>query len=190
VTLAVIPKTEFDNTRLYEQAASAYLEILDTAGKPPRLSEVITTICENHPNYDATQLETWLKDPEFDTYLKGRRQRHLIERTAAKLVAAEMGAALGVRAIEALQNRLRENPENIRDKDLITMAQLGMTLNAGIDKDLTEATGDVKITMHLKDVLIGLPPERAAILMAEYGRAMASPKAKAELIDVSGCTEE
>jgi hypothetical protein len=37
----------------------------------------------------------------------------------------------------------------------------------------------------MKDVLIGLPPERAAAVMAEYGRSIASPKGKGEVIDAS-----
>ena len=180
----------FDKDLLFEQAATHYLDILDETGRPPRNGALVRSICEQHPNYDAVLIETNLKDPEFDTYLRSRRQRHLIERTAAKLVAAEMGSRLGVDALATLQERLAVNPDSISNKDLLAMAKVGMDLNAGIDKDLTEATGDVKITMHLKDVLVGLPPERAAILMAEYGRAMASPKAKGEIIDASGCDEE
>lgn len=182
MSLAVIPRTEFDTTMLFEQAASTYLDILDETSKPPKLNELVSTICENHPNYDAVQLETWLKDPEFDTYLKGRRQRHLIERTAAKLLAAEMGSRLGVKALERLMERLENSAEDVKDKDLIAIAQLGMSLNAGIDKDLTEATGDVKITMNLKNVLMNLPAERAAALGAAYARTLASP-GYAEVID-------
>jgi hypothetical protein len=75
--------------------------------------------------------------------------------------------------------------------DLIALAKLGMDLNAGVDKDLTEITGDAKVTINLKNLLIGLPPERAAALMGEYGRVMASPQAKVEIIDAdSDDTEE
>jgi hypothetical protein len=190
MNLTIVPKAEFDHERLYSQAASTYLDILDGDGRPPKVDYVVDVLCEKHPHYDAVQVATWLNDPEFDTYLKTRRQRHLIERTAAKLVAAEMGAALGVKAIGRLQDRLNDPGANIKDKDLIAMAQLGMTLNAGIDKDLTEATGDVKITMNLKNVLVGLPPERAAALGAAYARTLASPGAKAEVIDASSCTED
>lgn len=189
--LAVVDKpVPFDTDLLYEQAASRYLDMLDAEGRPPKLGRVVESLCEAHPNYDRIQVDTWLKQGDFTTYLRGRRQRHLIERTAAKLLAAELGSRLGVDALVALQDRLVENPDSLKPRDLIDMAKLGMDLNASIDKDLTEATGDVKITMHLKDVLVGLPPERAAILMAEYGRAMASPKAKAEIVDVIDATEE
>jgi hypothetical protein len=188
-TGVAIREPEFDRDRIFQQASTHYLEMLDSTGKPPKREELIASLCESHPNYDAVQLRTLLNESEFDSALKTRRQRHLVERTAAKLLAAEMGSRLGVDAIEALQKRLKDKPDSIAAKDLVEMAKLGMNLNASIDKDLTEATGDVKITMHLKDVLIGLPPERAAILMAEYGRAMASPRAKGEVIDGSS-TEE
>jgi hypothetical protein len=191
MNLAVTKRVElFDTDLLYEQSASHYLNILDIEGRPPKIARVVESLCEAHPHYDRTQVATWLAQGDFTTYLRGRRQRHLIERTAAKLVAAEMGSCIGVEALTIMQDRMRADPDSIKFRDLLEAAKVGMDLNASIDKDLTEATGDVKITMHLKDVLVGLPPERAAILMAEYGRAMASPKAKAEIIDASSTEEE
>jgi hypothetical protein len=174
-----------DKDRLYEQSASRWLEMLDNEGRTPKIARVIEAVCEAHPSYDMETVAYCLQAKEFDAYLKDRRKRHLIERTAARLVAAEMGAQLGVGALERLQERLDE----MSDKDLISVAKLGMELNAGIDRDLTEVTGDAKITINLKNILVGLPPERAAVLMGEYGRAMASPKAKGGVIDAD-CTEE
>ncbi len=179
-----------DTDLLFERVASIYLDTLDETTKPLKTPELVHAICEKHPTYNAEDVGAALKTPEFDAYLKTRRQRHLIERTAAKLLAAEMGARVGVLALDKLQDRLEKRSDDIKTKDLIEAAKLGMTLNSSIDKDLTEATGDVKITMQIKDVLIGLPPERAAAIMAEYGRTMASPKAKAEIIDASGAEEE
>lgn len=192
MSLVLAEKKEvFDRDLLFERAASRWLDLLDAEGKAPKLYRVIEAVCEAHPSYDQEQVTLCLQSGDFEDHLRSRRQRHLIERTAAKLVAAEMGSRLGVDALAALQERLATEPDSLKTGDLIAIAKLGMELNAGIDKDLTEATGDVKIAVHLKDVLIGLPPERAAILMAEYGRKMASPKAKAEIIDASSdCTEE
>jgi hypothetical protein len=186
----VVAKKEvgFSVDAMYESAASHYLDVLDETGRPLKTRDLVVSLCENHPNYDAVQIETLLKEPEWDAYLKTRRQRHLVERTAGKLLAAEMGSRLGVKALEVMQGRLDDSPGTINNKDLVEMAKLGMNLNASIDKDLSEITGDPKITMHLQNVLIGLPPERAAILMSEFGRAMASPKAKGEIID--GCSTE
>ncbi len=166
-----------DRDRLYEQAASRWLEFLDSEAKPPKMVRVIEAVCEAHPSYDLDTVTYSLESDEFDTYLKTRRKRHLVERTAAKLVAAEMGAQLGVGALERLQERLDE----MSDKDLIAVAKLGMELNADVDKDLTEITGDAKISIQMKDVIIGLPPERAAAIMSAYGRSLASPSG--EVID-------
>lgn len=185
----VTREPEFDIGRIHEQIASYYLKVLDETGKPLKHKQLARAFCENHPNYDEVQIETYIEEPEFDAYLKTRRQRHLVERTAAKLLAAEMGSRLGVSALETLQRRLDTRPDDIAAKDLVEMAKLGMNLNSSIDKDLTKVTGDAKITIQIKDVLIGLPPERAAAVMAEYGRSMASPKAKGEIIDGSS-TEE
>lgn len=192
MSLVLADKTEkFDREELFERAASHYLEMLDSEGKAPKLNRVVEAVCAAHPCYDSEQVALYLRSSDFNDYLLGRRRRHLIERTAARLVAAEMGSRLGVDALEALRQRLVFDPDSIKTSELIAIAKLGMDLNAGVDKDLTEATGDVKIAVHLKDVLIGLPPERAAALMAEYGRAMASPRAKGEIIDASGSyTEE
>lgn len=166
-----------DRDRLYEQAASQWLEMLDSEARAPKMTRVIEAICEAHPSYDMETVTYSLESKEFAAYLHGRRKTHLIERTAAKLVAAEMGAQLGVGALERLQERLDE----MSDKDLIAVAKLGMELNAGIDKDLTEITGDAKISIQMKDVLIGLPPDRAAAIMSAYGRSVASPSG--EVID-------
>ena len=105
------------------------------------------------------------------------------------MVAAEIGSRIAVDALEELQDRIKH--PGMKTSDLIALAKLGMDLNAGVDKDLTEITGDAKVTINLKNLLIGLPPERAAALMGEYGRVMASPQAKAEIIDAdSDDTEE
>jgi len=188
LVLADKPDT-FDRDRLYEQAASHYLDILDETGKAVRIPALAESLCEAHPNYDLEQVKTLLGAPEFETYLQTRRRTHLINSTAAKLVAAEIGSRIAVDALEELQQRIKR--PGMKTGDLIALAKLGMDLNAGVDKDLTEITGDAKVTINLKNLLIGLPPERAAALMGEYGRVMASPQAKAEIIDAdSDDTEE
>lgn len=182
MSIALAKRDEgMDKDRLYEQAASRWLEMLDNEGRTPKMARVIEAVCEAHPSYDMETVAYCLQAKEFDAYLKDRRKRHLIERTAARLVAAEMGAQLGVGALERLQERL----DDMSDKDLIAVAKLGMELNAGVDRDLTEVTGNAQITIQMKDVLIGLPPERAAAVMAEYGRSIASPKGKGGVIDAS-----
>jgi hypothetical protein len=190
VTGLALRDPDFDPRRMWEQCASLYLETLDRTGKPPRQTVLVESLCNNHPNYDAVQVATWLNDPEYDKYLQTRRREHLVQRTAAKLLAAEMGASLGVMALERIQERLENGANGIPTKDLVAVAKLGMDLNASIDKDLDEVTGNPKITVQIRDVLVGLPPERAAILMAELGRSMASPKAKGEVIDGTGYSEE
>lgn len=177
----------FDKDVLYEQAASVYCDILDTTNKPPKVPAIVQTLTLEHPEYDAVEVEQWLKDKEFDTYLQSRRKDHLINRTAAKLLAAELGSRIAVDALARLQDKM--DADDVSAKDLVAIAKLGMDLNASVDKDLNEVTGDAKVTINLKNLLIGLPPERAAVLMSEYGRTMASPKMKAEIIDASGSTE-
>ncbi|MDD4986907.1 MAG: hypothetical protein PHQ43_14260 [Dehalococcoidales bacterium] len=184
MTLALAKRDEgLDRDRLFEQAASRWLEMLDNEARPPKISRVIDAVCEAHPAYDLETVSYNLQSQDFDTYLQGRRKQHLIGRTAAKLVAAEMGARVGVRALDEIQVKL-ENGE-LTAKELIEVAKLGMNLNADIDKDLTEVTGDAKVTIEMKNVLIGLPPERAAAIMGEYGRMVASPKGRGEVIDAS-----
>lgn len=176
---------EFDRSLLYERAASRYLDLLDEEGRHPRLERIAKLILEQHPFYDAEQVILSLKSSEFDQYLQTRRRDHLLQRTAAKLLAAETGARIGVSSLQELMDRLSD-PEckaRMKTKDLIALAKLGLDLNAEIDKDLTEVTGDGKVTIEMKNVLIGLPPDRAAAVLAEYARSITSPKAKAEIED-------
>lgn len=188
MTLALVKRDEgLDRDQLFERAASHWLEMLDSDSRPPRMSRVIEAVCEAHPSYAPEIVARNLQSQDFDTYLQSRRKQHLIGRTAAKLVAAEIGARVGVRALDEIQAKLESG--ELTTKELIEVAKLGMTLNAGIDKDLTEVTGDAKVTIEMKNVLIGLPPERAAAVMAEYGRMVASPKGIGEVIDAS-CDSE
>lgn len=176
-----------DRDLLFEQAASCYLDLYEEVGKPPKMLAVLERLCDKHSEYDRRQVAEILATKEFSDYLMERRRRHLLEGVAARMVAAEMGAIIGTEALDVLKKRLREDPDSITTRDLIALARLGMEMNAGVDKDLAQATGDVKIAIQLKDVLVGLPPERAAVLMAEYGRMMAAPKNR-QVIDGS-CDE-
>lgn len=173
----------FDRDLLFERAASAYCEMLDDNNAPPKMGEVVQTVCVKHPEYDCDYVSDLLKGKEWDAYLQSRRKDHLINRTAAKLLAAELGSRIAVDALAKLRDKM--DADEVSAKDLVSIAKLGMDLNASIDKDLNEVTGDTQVTFNLKNVLIGLPPERAAAVMGEFGRAMASPKAKQELLDAS-----
>ena len=192
MNMLALREPDMDAEHLREQVASHYCDVLDETGKALRLVPLVKSFCENHPNYDEVQIVTLLKeDSEWDAYLQSRRRNHLINRTAASLLAAEMGGRLGVLALEEAQRRLEDEVavSEIADKDIQGYIKLGMDLNAKVDKDLTEVTGDVNITMHLKDVIMGMPVDRAAAFMAEYGRMTVAPKNKEEIIDGS-CDSE
>jgi hypothetical protein len=205
VTLAIRDTIPFDVDRLYEQSASAYLELLDESGKPPKITQVVELINSRHPNYDSIQVATWLKDVEFDSYLQTRRTEHQKKRAAIKLLAAEMGGKVGKMALEQLSDQLENGKKvlvkykdgtseiervDLETKDLIAAAKLGIDLNSALTEESQDVQGDMKITVNLKDVFFNLSPERAAEIGAAWGRTQASPQSKVDIIDACISPEE
>jgi hypothetical protein len=162
---------------LYERAATAYLDLMDEGKTRPRIADIADVLAGRHPDeYGASYREAILerlKNTEFDRYLADRRKRHLIERLAPRMLAAEMGSRVGAKALELLDRQLNEGYD-IRPKDLVEIAKLGFALSEKVDKDLEEVTGsnNLTINMEFKQLLLGLPPERRMAVAQEFTRRM------------------
>jgi hypothetical protein len=188
LSVALVTQTSLDSKLLYEQAGSAYLELLEETNRSPRIVAVIERVCSLHPNYDADCVGVLLKSDDFDTYLQDRRKLHQKQRAAVKLLAAELGGKLGARALEEMQRRLETSAYDIKDKDLIEYAKFGLSANSALAEDVAETQGDVKITVNLKDVLINLPRERRMAVGAAYARHLGS--VGGEVIDAESSDSE
>lgn len=124
----------YDSERVYEQAASHYLDLYDEHSKPPRLREVVDSLCGKHDEYDRAELLKLLKGSEWDDYLAQRRRQHLQHTLGARLMAAEWGLSLAKRASEILSERM----DSLSDQQLIALLKVGNELAAKMDSEVAQ----------------------------------------------------
>lgn len=158
---------------LYERAGTAYCDLWDETGLPPKLVQVAERLAERHPDEYADvawSLEK-LKTSTFDMILAERRKAHLMYTLAPKLLAAEMGARLGSKAFGILQERLDNDPDSVSPTVLNQIMKTGFELAGKVDRDVAEVTGtgNPTINVNFKELLISLGDE-APQVMAEIAR--------------------
>jgi len=162
---------------LYEQAASAYLDLLDEKGRHPTINALWKRLSERHPDYPEDETRDLLKSAEFDQTLQDRRKRHQIERAAVALTAAERAGRLSPQLFDLMEEKLRVAPEDIRFKELVDAAKMCVELDSKVTRVVAETTGSGDLTINLKfqNLLMGLPAERRAAVIGEVMRAGGSP---------------
>ncbi len=163
---------------LWERAASHYLRLQEERqGKKVRIPDALDAALAAHPGeYDAAAARASVLTPEFDTYLAGRRKEHMLRSLVPSLYAAETGLRLGSMAAEELARRAGDPGAvaEMSDKDLLAIMKAGFDYAKQVDQKVEEATGTqkVEVSVDLKGLLMGLPPDMAASYMQEVGRRL------------------
>lgn len=162
LTVAVL-----DQDLLRERLASHYLELFDRTGRPPRVPEVVRSLCTTHPEYDAEAVETVALSREFAAYLSERRREHLTQTLGARLLAAEWGLGLAAKAAQILDDRIDE----LSSRELIQLVKIGNELAQKVDVPRPEAgDGGGPQRVQLNQAFMWVSPERAEELATEYIR--------------------
>ncbi len=156
--------------RLFESAATAYFDLLAETGKPPTTRKVAERTGADI-GVEAAMVKSQL-GPDWDAYMVVRRKRRITEELALKVAAAEFAEKIQGAALSRLVDLLDDPESKVSAKDLIAAAKLASDLNAQVDASMSEATGtnNLSINLKVKNILVGLPPERRAAFLGEVMR--------------------
>lgn len=164
-----------DEELLWERVGSRYLELQEKRpGRRVRVGEAVQAVLDAHPGeYVESVAKASCSGKDFESYLASRRKEYLLVSLAPALYAAELGSRMGAKAAERLMERL-ESGDDIDTKDLLAIVKAGYDLAAKVDKQMEEVTGTqkVEVSVDLKGLLMGLPPDMAAKYMTEVARRM------------------
>ncbi len=175
---------------LHERAATHYLDILDE--NPCRrvtMGQVWDRLARDHPDlYPASAKDgvlARLQSKSFNEYLATRRREHITHSIAARLLAAELGAAVGARSLEAYLDQLAHDPDSVKASEKIAAAKLGFELSEKVERTLDSLMDDQQ-PAHVKNAFVqiiqGVDPDRAQLMMQEYTRRLMA-KERGEVVD-------
>ena len=159
---------------LYERASACYVEMLDKSARPPKITAVMSKLCDDFPDLYPHEHEQHylakLHSPAFDEYLERYRGEYIQRQLAPKLLAAHMGHKIGSKALEQLIERL-DTGEDISTKDLIALAQLGFGMAEKVGQEVKKTLGDTpQVDQSIQNIFNILSPEMAEGFAAELIR--------------------
>ena len=159
---------------LYERAAACYVDMLDKSARPPKITAVMSKLCDDFPDIYPREHEQHylakLHNPDFNDYLEKYRGEYIQRQLAPKLLAAHMGHKIGAKALEQLIERL-DTGEEISTKDLIALAQLGFGMAEKVGQEVKKTLGDTpQVDQSIQNIFNILSPEMAEGFAAELIR--------------------
>lgn len=165
---------------IYDQAAAAYIEFVESKNRAPKWNELIDALYkENGKDWiDRSTLHGLLRRKEFQELLAQKRKEHLVVTLAPRLLMGQLSAKLSSEAASELLERLgdAERRMDMETKDLITLMKTCADLAEKVDTQTTQDSSDKQAVNRgtILNLFTQMSPERAAVIAQEIARQQLS----------------
>lgn len=175
MTEAVGLYTSPEGTSIYDEAADAYIELLEESNKAPRFDQIIDRLfTKNGKDWlDRPVLHSLLRRQAFQDVLVQKRKEYLAVTMAPRLLMGHLSAKLSAEAAQELLERLGDpdRREGLETKDLISLLKITAELAEKADAPTADNSQTQAVNKGtILNLFTQMSPERAAVVAQEIAR--------------------